>query len=493
MLTSKGVRFKHMTNRDFFTTLAELTGLNKYMNDQLYFPAVWKEHGDDAPTLFISVPYWQFMRDEYHSGGKYFEVDKFSKAPPAPKYHKKVGLTPYHLEDSVDTHQVAVFLSFLQKLKEDSEERLLPEEPVLEENYLTYAVLIAARLHDVGKVISRTLKKRGTGEDVKYYFSYAGHNISGFNLLRHTLTHRRLQKFFPHFSENTIGKVRLAILLFVYLHQRSDVSNNAVRALFPIIKYITNDGKPELLEFFINALNSFAIADREGSFSLGKKESEPYVTPTMGDYFPHNTSTFLYTDQTSKVFERIFELSGKNKPLFVVPIGAPGVGKTTFAKGLTTYMQMNGKWVGVVSYDVIRFEMFSDAFPELVGTMSQSEFYKRAHVYAQNHLDELNNRYNARITKLIEDKVDIIYVDNTNVSKSSRNRATNRSQPRNTVEIFFDARLGMHLKQNRERADKTVPELHLFRMYTHTMLPTVTKGKPALHTIWLVKTINNAN
>lgn len=482
-----------MTNKDFFTTLAELTGPNKHMNDQLYFPALWKEPGNDEPTLFRSVPYWQFMRDEYHSGGKHFDVDKYSKNPPAPKHHKKVGLTPYHLEDSIDAHQISAFLSFWQKLKGESESWLAPEGQVLEENYLAYAVLIAARLHDIGKVISRTLKQRDVNGELKYYFSYSGHNISGFNLLRHTLTHRRLQKFFPHFSDETIGKMRIAILLFVYLHQRADVSNTALRALFPAIKYATNGGKQELLDFFIDALNSFAIADGEGSFTLIEREPELYTMPSSEKYLAYNKGTFLYTDQTGKVFERILELSEEQKPLFVVPIGAPGVGKTAFSNGLTTYMQMSGKRVGSASYDMVRLEMFSDAFPELVGTIPQDEFYARAHGYAQKHLDELNERYNEKIVKLIEGGVDIIYIDNTNVAKTSRNRATPRSQPRNTVEVFFDARLDMHLKQNKGRKDKTVPELSLFRMYTNTFPPSITKKKASLHTIWFVKAFNNAH
>jgi len=517
-----------MTNETFFTTLAEVTG-PRHIHNHLLFPALWKEKGQDKPTLFPSIPYWQFIQDEHHSRGKHFDIDRFSKNPPAPKYHTRVKLTPYHLEDSIDTHQMSVFLSFFRKLKEDSqkfdennwpgwdkvlnsEDReaweyhpnyslavppvnsktwFLANEPVVEDNYLAYAVLIAARLHDVGKVVSRTLKKKGVGEYTQYYFSYSGHNITGFNLLRNTLTHRRLKSIFPHFSADTIERMRIAILLFVYAHQRNEVSDSIIYDVFPLIKYVTQEGKPKLLAFFINALNAFLVADGEGSFTLVDRKPNPYPIPRLDGYYRSIEGTFMHTNDMEEVLKRILWLATNEKPLFVVPIGAPGVGKTTFFNSLVMYMQMHGKSIGVASYDAIRLEMFTEAFPELVGTIPQHQFYARAHEYAQTNLDELNKRYTQKIAKLVENGVDIIYLDNTNTAKKSRNRATSRTSPKNTVEIFFDAGLTAHLAQNKKRDDKNVPELQVFRMYAATIPPLASKKKPPLHAIWFSNGMNN--
>jgi len=143
-----------------------------------------------------------------------------------------------------------------------------------------------------------------------------------------------------------------------------------------------------------------------------------------------------------------FLKTNKDKKILIMPIGISGSGKTTLYNKLKEEFDIEH-----VSFDKIRVEHFLKIFPEYKDKPI-SEIYKKAYFYAsESKLKPL------RIAKkqILETDKNIVYVDNTNLKRKTRNKILHIANGFLKLGIYFNVDLKEAIeRQTLENRDKYI-------------------------------------
>ena len=127
-----------------------------------------------------------------------------------------------------------------------------------------------------------------------------------------------------------------------------------------------------------------------------------------------------------------FLKANQDKKILIMPIGISGSGKTTFFNELKEEFN-----IAYVSFDKIRVEHFLKNFSEYKDK-PVSEIYKKTYFYAsESKLKPL------KIAKkqILETDKNIVYVDNTNLKKKTRNKILHIANGFLKLGIYFNVEL----------------------------------------------------
>ncbi len=105
-----------------------------------------------------------------------------------------------------------------------------------------------------------------------------------------------------------------------------------------------------------------------------------------------------------------FLKANKDRKILIVPVGLPGAGKSTFYKDLSKEFDIKK-----VSYDDIRLEFYRRFHP--YDTRPDRQIYKDAYIFSSKR--KLNLKKEAK-DQIKHTRENIIYLDNTNLTKKSR-------------------------------------------------------------------------
>ncbi len=105
-----------------------------------------------------------------------------------------------------------------------------------------------------------------------------------------------------------------------------------------------------------------------------------------------------------------FLKANKHKKILIVPVGVPGAGKSTLFENLSKDFDIKK-----VSYDDIRINFYRNLHP--LDKRSNREIYKDAYLFTSK--EKLNLKKEAK-KQIKEAKENIIYLDNTNLTRKSR-------------------------------------------------------------------------
>ena len=162
---------------------------------------------------------------------------------------------------------------------------------------------------------------------------------------------------------------------------------------------------------------------------------------------------------------KTFLKRNKGKKILIMPVGISGSGKTTFYKNIKDEFEIE-----YLSFDKIRIDFYLEKFPELKNKPVR-EIYKKAYFYAsKNKLKPLK----LLKQKIINTDKNIIYVDNTNLKKKTRNKILCISQNFIKIGIYFDISLEDAIeRQKLENRDKYISPKLIKEQYSMIEAPTI--------------------
>ncbi len=159
-----------------------------------------------------------------------------------------------------------------------------------------------------------------------------------------------------------------------------------------------------------------------------------------------------------KALEKILK-ANKDKKILIMPIGLSGSGKTTLYKTLSNQFDIE-----YISFDKIRIDEFLKENPHLK-IFDKRKIYREAYKYSSEKKLKL-----LRIAKekFITTDKKIVYIDNTNLTKKSRNKFLCEAKDFLKISVFFKPNPELCIKrQFLEERDKFVsPKIILQQLET---------------------------
>jgi predicted kinase len=194
------------------------------------------------------------------------------------------------------------------------------------------------------------------------------------------------------------------------------------------------------------------IADAEGRLCNDDKNTESHK-------WCNDFNTFAYR-------ERIInnEYPG-NKPVLYMPIGASGVGKSTYVKSILKTLSN----IKVYSWDDLRLEWYINN--EEHRNLNMQDKYELA-FKRQVEDKDFNDKANDRFIEFVSSGINII-VDNTNLSKKRRQFFVDAARKNGywIKAILFPTMLQTVIDRQNSRTDKTVPDAVVKQQYLSLQLP----------------------
>ncbi|SNZ02253.1 uridine kinase [Persephonella hydrogeniphila] len=144
-----------------------------------------------------------------------------------------------------------------------------------------------------------------------------------------------------------------------------------------------------------------------------------------------------------------------NKKILIMPVGLSGSGKTTL------YKEISGDFdIEYISFDSIRIEMFEKKTGKKV---KNKEDYREAFRFVSENKIKL---LPVAKEKLLKTDKKIVYIDNTNLKRKSRNKFLCVADDFLKIAIFFEPDLKKCInRQFTQNRDKTVPVSVLLEQY----------------------------
>ena len=149
-----------------------------------------------------------------------------------------------------------------------------------------------------------------------------------------------------------------------------------------------------------------------------------------------------------------------------VMVGVSGSGKSTVQTKLATSYETPNKYA--FSLDSLRLAYTRDKHPqgfELWETMDPSSFYSLAFKFVNEHTTGFDKYVTASWKEAL--KADVLFIDNTNLSRKSRNRWVTEARKAGffMVAVEMLTPLDVVLERQKTRGDKYVPEATVRDMY----------------------------
>jgi len=155
-----------------------------------------------------------------------------------------------------------------------------------------------------------------------------------------------------------------------------------------------------------------------------------------------------------KVLKNILS-NNLNKKILIMPVGISGSGKTTLYREISESFN-----VEYISFDDLRVKIFENLTGEKV---KNREDYRKVFRFISEKKIKL---LPIAKKKLLETEKNIVYVDNTNLKKKSRNKFLCTAGDFLKIAVFFQPDLKICIKrQFLQDRDKTVPVSVLLEQY----------------------------
>ena len=169
-------------------------------------------------------------------------------------------------------------------------------------------------------------------------------------------------------------------------------------------------------------------------------------------------TTPLIADSPEDIIEYLERLRSQDLELLIIPIGAPGSGKSTLRKKL----QEAFNDLDVVSFDDLRAQLYTGDPTKTKEDLSTEEYQKAFEFCKRRDLNSILQQFIRRSK--------FVYVDNTNTSNRQRNVAISSAKNKIKIGIFFMNSLEELLKRNSSREPK-IPEDAIRFHYFRTQYP----------------------
>lgn len=366
--------------------------------------------------------------------------------------HEFQGIqSKHHLEGSVYTHTALVFK---EAASIDINNALL---------------LIAACLHDVGKVFTR--------EEVeeKSKTQFIGHEIYSVNWIRNNIT-EILKKY--------MSKEDIFLLYqLVQYHQIHNVKKIFKKNMGKILvdrptrlRYNSAPVINDTVRHNLNAINTYTNllrADNNGRHTSYEKDTSGIEAIESECVDQEYTTSFKALSIKTAHFH-IMELNVKcsDKQLMILPISVQAGGKTTIKNNLAYEIERDGTSNLVdISFDNFRVNVYKENND--TSGMSSRQIYENAYNYCKDTKQKLLDVAIKEINKHRGGN-DIIYVDNMNHSLKARRAFVKMNKKRfYTVAIYLDNTLDFHIVNNEKRRhlDKYIDPYIIEKCYYQTQLP----------------------
>ena len=147
-------------------------------------------------------------------------------------------------------------------------------------------------------------------------------------------------------------------------------------------------------------------------------------------------------------------------------VGVSGVGKSTWTSQLVKSAEADGTKCGVFSLDQVRLDCYARSEALLTAHTDESTTYAKAFEYVNSHKNEFDQAVNAAWYNTLNN-CDIVVVDNTNLTRKSRNRWIQDARKKGfqICGVEFFAPLSVLLARQTTRGDKIIPEDVVRTMY----------------------------
>ena len=335
------------------------------------------------------------------------------KAMQQTSHNEPTMLSDWHLEGSIWTHTMMV-LSFVCHHANQTTS-----------NYKM--LLLAALLHDIGKVHTREIK---TDKEKVTFYGHSG--VSTF-IARDLLD--QLDPFLTTYQK--IYTLRLINLHQILFNVNDDMSDKSASKF--IAKFNQNEDS-----FLFNDISYLRKADTAGRISI-----HPGVTTSKK--LEELETTLLYMNRTAT--PRVNE----SLPNAVILVGLPGAGKSTYAK-------QNFPHYTLISRDA-QIENLAPGLPynEAFNTVDQKE----ADALYEHHFSTTMG------------KLQNLVIDKTNLTHKSRMKSITRLQAKryNVQVIVLMPTLETIYQRNLKRVNKTIPQKVIHRMMTTFEMPFQNEGQ----------------
>ncbi len=401
----------------------------------------------ETPGKSVLYPVGKLLAEERHSrAGTYVYYGNLPQEEIDKLLEEKSTFNNYHAEDSFNVHMQMVYTHFLNEMFKNIggfEELNLFYDEIFDAHNVHHMTAIigalAARLHDIGKPYTRRLhiKRLPNGEKLPV-FIYQGHHIVGANIAR-VLLPQLFARMFDGIDISNISLQRIyySVLWLILLHQTKDVHdfvNNVFSRMENIPILDDYNGVNRSVHYYVRRIYPLLTkADKLGMLrysSIKLSELKPSETSNEG-YVIYGDNNDAIKLIHKRVSEARYSNSNKSKTVVVTLMGPSNSGKDTFLKLFREQIDSTIiRSFDVISYDDLRVELYAKEFNIDVSEVD----YNKAHAYFSSNkgLQKLNNAYNKRRKELLNKGLDVLFINNTNVSKKAHNRAV----PNNVHDIY---------------------------------------------------------
>jgi len=326
--------------------------------------------------------------------------------------------SPWHRERTIGAHTDMVVTEYLRRIGGDL---------VVNGNDILGA--FAAAFHDVGKPNSFQEKHTDERGD---YLSFGGHELVSARLWEDyasTNFDMLAEKF--EFSQYDITRVGLLIEHHKPWDVKKDDKLNNMATTMIIF---------DIDDVFINLV----LADTWGRMSDDQEQKRSNV-----DEWTTSFNNRVVGIMDSNSYDTILNL--EKKPVFHVPIGVSGTGKTTL------YNKTPDVNVAF-SLDSMRTELYGDDYAVAFAESCEDNQFK--------------NTANARFIEMVKEGKDM-FLDNTNTSRKTRRffLAEARRKGYHLCAYVMPTALATVINRQQSRTDKTVPAGAVTNQYMHLQLP----------------------